>query len=121
MALPFRLRPVLVRRPRVQHDVVRDELHVTGLELHVEVEAGLARDGLVDVEELALARADRRVGVARGRAEVVAVVERAEPGAIPSTWNRGHPAGAAVPLVAAIERNGLVEPIDEIGAPPHEL
>src|SRR6185503_13770155 len=94
------LGPVLVRRPRVQDDVVRHELDVTALELHVEEDARLARDRFVDVEELALERADRRVGVPRRRAEVVAVVEGPQALAVVAARDRRDPSGTALPLVA---------------------
>src|SRR5262245_37423565 len=108
MPPPLGLRPVLVRRPRMQDDVVRHQLDVTALELHVEEDARLARDRLVDVEELALARADRRIGVARGRAEVVAVVEGAQAPPVEATRDGGNPTGTALPFVATIERHRLV-------------
>src|SRR6185295_5159081 len=86
-----------------------------------EVDAGLARDRLVDVEELALAVSDGRIGVARGRPEVVAVVERAEPAAVPAARNRRYPARPALRLVTAIQRDRLVEALDQVRASAEQL
>ena len=51
---------VLVVAPTVHDRVVRQELNVPGLEVHLETNAGLVQDLVVEVEQGLLGRVDRR-------------------------------------------------------------
>jgi hypothetical protein len=106
--LALGLRVVLVGGARVQDRVVGEPLDVAGRELHVEVEVGLRRDRLVEVEQLALVVAERGdVRVSHDRAEVVAVVEGAQP-AVREAARRDRQIAqrARRVLVAMSSRNG---------------
>ena len=50
MAPPFRLRPVLEGSPRMEDRVVVTELHVSKLQIHVEVNIGVVGQAVEEIQ-----------------------------------------------------------------------
>src|SRR5262245_5591440 len=96
--------------------VVGEELDIAWLELHLEIKVRAVGNFLIEVEQVALLGSEaRHFRVALDGAEVVAVVERAQ-FAVSETARRHREVRWAVAslLVAGVEEERLVEPLDEI-------
>src|SRR5690606_7799458 len=118
VTLALWLWPVLVIRSRVQDDVVADELHVTGLERHIEMVLRIIANAIHELESLALQVCQaRHIGKPLSRLNIAAVIANEEP-ALVMTKARSLVVGklSRVFLASPIDTERLAHDLPEIRA-----
>jgi len=110
--------PILVTRAGVQDRVVVEELDVTGLKIHVEPQFGISGQLAEHVECFKILRGETpRLGKALRRADMQPRIQHREVAAVFVEHRRLVERALALRhLAAAIGRERLVEPLQEIGA-----
>jgi hypothetical protein len=71
----LRLRPILECRAVVQQAVIVNQLQIAGLKLHRQIERGIIRERVEEVQCFALSRRERRAYESASRVNVCAVVD----------------------------------------------
>jgi len=114
---------VVVRRACVQDRAVRQQLDVARAEVHVEVERGILREGVDEIEQLDLFGGEPwHVGMVLGFVDVPAEVEELEARREPREDRHREPRLLARPfLTVSIEVPRLAEQRDEIGPRAQQL